>query len=262
MRCTSSSMAAASGSGETLRRISVSINCRSISCSSAAVCGSRLPVSSTMPRPSAAFTSVSNSDSVPTRAMTRSRRVCPGTGTPRSATSTTVQTMCRIMRPSDPLKRFAQRDMEHVSALTTPSRQDAPIRVEADLSTHHTDDTRVVVEPATQSRTKTAEVDVGGSLEDIAEVCESHAGDIAEQRHAQLSIDKDLRVATGGKPTRRKRVELTELVHRETAMGGRAAGKEAFAGRQILERLHSVRQHLVHSGIVGNDRNLGVEAVG
>src|SRR5688572_21710912 len=166
------------------------------------------------------------------------------------------------MEPILPSEGLAKRDVQNIPALTATSRQDSPVGVEAHLSAHHADETRVVVEPATQSGTKTAEVDVGGPLEDVAEIRKSNAGDIAEQRHSQFSVEEDLRVAASRESAGGEGVELTELVHRKAAMRRRAAGEEALARRQIFERLHRVGQNVVDDGIVGDDRDFGVEAMG
>src|SRR5688572_7916890 len=115
-----------------------------------------------------------------------------------------VQPNSRNIDNGLPLIHLAKLDVQEVAALAASPRQRAPVMIETDLSAHHTDQPRAVMEAAAQTRSQRAQIDISGSLEDVAEVRKSDAGDVAKQCYAQLTVEQHLSIAAGREATRRK----------------------------------------------------------
>ena len=78
----------------------------------------------------------------------------------------------------------------------------AAIQLEADVDADRPD-RRTIAQPEPERAAQLAQVQVGGPVEDVAAVGKERRAELAPDRHAQLAVEDQHRVAAERKPVRR-----------------------------------------------------------
>ena len=97
-------------------------------------------------------------------------------------------------------------------------------------------DRRSIPEPDAARHAHLVEANVAGVLEDVAGIEEPHELQVLPVRRARFEIEDRHAVAALRESLRIERLVGAEAIEREAAHGGVAAGEEALARRQILDR--------------------------